>query len=80
MSVVAVLGVIFNFLLAKRMYAFLYVSYAILFVSGGYIYAVDSFEVIELIYVILYTCLLLLILNSLLLVFYWRKGLYSNAG
>jgi O-antigen/teichoic acid export membrane protein len=80
MSEVAVLSVIFNFLLAKRMYAFLYLSYAILFVSGGYIYAVDSFEVIELIYVILYTCLLLLILNSLLLVFYWRKGLYSNAG
>ncbi len=86
MALVAVISVLYNFLLAKRLYSYLYVTFLGIIVTGLYIHFMMHHNAMEIAQAILYGCATILLANSLLLMYYYfveiknsRKNKENNA-
>lgn len=74
MSLVAVISVIFNFLLAKNLFNYLYITFFIIFLTGLTVYMGTNEKSLDIIKVIFYGCLAILVSNTLLLFYYKRSA------
>lgn len=73
MALVAVISVLFNFLLAKQLYSYLYVTFLVIIITGLYIYFMMHHNAMEIAQTILYGCFGILISSILI-----QKNLYKR--
>lgn len=74
MAFVAVISVLFNFLLAKHIYGYLYITSIIICIFTYIIFEYMHGSSMEIILAILYACLTILILNILYLFYFQLRG------